>query len=97
MKMSVHCQYKCDNIINMPVQKLYRNGHSIAITIPKDFLDQSGWKIGDKVRIEYYPITKLISIYKPSKKSKYIDPEFFKAYERVLKEHGPALEELAKK
>lgn len=80
----------------MPLQKLYRNGNSIAITIPKDFLSQSGWKAGNKVRIEYYPITKLISIYKPGSKSKYIDPEFFRAYESVLKKHGPALKELAK-
>lgn len=80
----------------MPLQKLYRNGNSIALTIPKDFLSQSGWKAGDKVRIEYYPITKLISIYKPGRKSKHVDPEFFKAYEYVLKKHGPALEELAK-
>ena len=83
-------------MINMPLQKLYRNGNSIAITIPKDFLDQSGWKIGDKVRIEYYPITKLISIYKSGRKPRYVDPEFFKAYENVLKKHGPALEKLAK-
>lgn len=80
----------------MPLQKLYKNGNSVAITIPKDFLNQSGWQEGDKVRVEYYPITKLISIHKPGRKSKHIDPEFFKSFEHVLKKYGPALEELAK-
>lgn len=81
----------------MPMQKLYRNGNSVAITIPKDFLDQSGWRIGDKVRVEYYPITKMVSIHRPGRRSKHVDPDFFRAYEHVLKEHGPALEELAKR
>ena len=45
-------QYIVSTIIIVRVQKLYRNGNSIAVTIPKDYLDQFRWKAGDKVQLE---------------------------------------------
>ena len=45
---SVHCQYN----ICMLTQKLYKNGNSVAVTIPKVHLKELGLRDGSPVEVD---------------------------------------------
>ncbi|MBI3485444.1 AbrB/MazE/SpoVT family DNA-binding domain-containing protein [Candidatus Daviesbacteria bacterium] len=87
----------------MLTQKLYRNGNSIAVTIPKEYLKELSLKEGSEVLVVKDEETQAITISgvknKRSNKSRDISltPKFLKWLEDFNKEYGPALEELAKK
>lgn len=46
--MSVHCQYN----MAMLIQTLYKNGNSVAVTIPRQYLDDLDLKEGSEVVVE---------------------------------------------
>lgn len=80
----------------MLTQKLYRNGNSVAVTIPKDYLKNLDLKEGEEVVLIQEEDTILISKNKKINKSS-ITPEFLSWMESFNKEYGAALKELAKK
>jgi len=77
-------------------QKIIKVGNSAAITIPKEFLDESGLKVGDEIAVEANG--KLKSIYaKPQKMSDQaaLTPEFKEWLDKFTEEYKPILKKLA--
>lgn len=93
---SVLSQY---NVFNMLTQKLYKNGNSVAVTIPKKYLEELKLKEGSEVVVYHDEADDIITI-TPKKKNKIsssISPKFLKWLESFNKEYGPALKALAKR
>lgn len=80
----------------MFTQKLYRNGNSVSITIPKQLLEKHGLKEGSEVIIEEQDADLVIKS-KGSKLAPDIDAEFVKMVEEFADEHDDVLRELAKR
>lgn len=83
----------------MLTQKLYRNGNSVAVTIPKEYLNNLNLKEGSEVMVEQDPEAGIITIArkkKPRVVSK-ISPQFLSWLSSFNKQYGPALKELAKR
>lgn len=80
----------------MFTQKLYRNGNSVSMTIPKQLLEKYGLKEGSEVIIEEKD-TDLIIKSKRSKLAPDIDAKFMKMVEEFADEHDDVLRELAKR
>lgn len=97
--MSVHCQYiKIKMWYNkyMFIQKLYKNGNSVAVTIPKTLLKDLNLKDGSEVVVEKKDDQVVIA----SKKrmlAKDIDPNFVKTVDQFIDAHYDVLEELSKR
>lgn len=93
--MSVHCQY---NICTMYQRKLYKNGNSIAVTMPKEYLKDLNLRDGSEVIVEKNAISQTITI---GKKGKRVDssltPEFYNWLKEFNAKYKNALTELAKK
>ncbi len=83
----------------MLTQKLYRNGNSVAVTIPKEYLEELKLKEGSEVLVYHDEVEDAIRI-TPKRKSKVsssISPKFLEWLESFNKEYGPALKALAKR
>lgn len=93
--MSVQCQYN----IGMLIQKLYKNGNSVAVTIPKEYLKEFNLREGTEVVVEQDAATRTITISPNIDHQAYstVTPKFLKWLEAFNKEYGPALKELAKR
>ena len=95
---SVLCQY---NVSSMLVQKLYKNGNSVAVTIPKELLKELDLRDGTEVVVSKdedqgaIVIEPKRQIQKQTQTS--LTPKFLKWLEDFNKEYGSALKELAKK
>lgn len=79
------------------VQKIIKVGNSAAITIPKEFLAQSGLQVGDEMSIE--TDAKLQLILARSKKkasSPSLTPEFKQWLDKFIDDYRPVLQKLAK-
>lgn len=83
----------------MLTQKLYKNGNSVAVTIPKEYLKNLRLKEGSLVVVEEDPDTQTITISgkKATKATSKITPRFLNWLESFNKQYGPALKELAKR
>jgi len=85
----------------MLVQKLYKNGNSVAVTIPKELLHELNLRDGSEVVVSKDESQNTIVIEPKNKETKQNDssltPKFLKWLEDFNKEYGPALKELAKK
>lgn len=83
----------------MFTQKLYKNGNSVTVTIPKEYLKQLNLKNGSEVIVEQDLEGEIIMISrkKSKKKSSKISPEFLKWLDSFNKKYAPALKELARK
>lgn len=83
----------------MPTQKLYKNGNSIAVTIPKEYLKDLHLDANSEVLLLEDAQSQTITI-TPQKKTmpnSSITPEFLKWLDKFNKQYGPALKELAKR
>ncbi len=89
---SVHCQYN----INMLTQKLYRNGNSVAVTIPKEYLQELNLKEGSLVVVEKHG-NELVVTSKDKVVVSGVDPRFVKIVDEFIVEHRDVLEELSKR
>lgn len=82
------------------LQKVIRVGNSSAVTIPKEFLQQLEWTVGDRVEMQ---ITKkalkiqAVSRKKILRKSSGINRSFAHSVDEFIEKYRPALEELAKR
>lgn len=86
----------------MFTQKLYRTGNSVAVTIPKQLLEQLNLKEGSEVWLEKVTDSNALVIsdkkkIKEAKAKTSITPEFMKWLEGFNKQYGIALKELAKR
>ncbi len=83
----------------MLTQKLYKNGNSVAVTIPKEYLEDLNLKEGSVVVVEKDPDMQTITITpkKATTVSSKITPKFLSWLESFNKQYGPALKELAKR
>ena len=78
----------------MLTQTLYKNGNSVAVTIPRQFLKDLNLKAGAEVVVE-----KKGSVLHISSKAKTlaedVDPQFMKMVNDFVDEHEDVLQELA--
>lgn len=80
----------------MFTQKLYRNGNSVAVTIPKQLLEKLELREGSEVVLENEGKEITLS----SKSTKFapdVDAEFMKMVEDFANKHDDVLRELAKR
>lgn len=80
----------------MLIQKVYRNGNSVAVTIPKEYLDDLKLRPGTPVVVEKKDEGVLITP-KAKKLALDVDSEFAKWVDDFANEHSDVLAELAKK
>ena len=80
-------------------QKLYKNGNSVAVTIPKEYLKQLNLRDGSEVVVEQDPEAGVILISRKNgeKRSSRISPEFLIWLDSFNKKYATALKELARK
>ncbi len=80
------------------IRRLFKTGHSIVLSLPKEVLDDLGIKDGEAVNLELdreqrrviiSPVEKTVAI--PG-----VDKEFARQVEEFIQQYRPALEELAK-
>ena len=76
--------------------KVFKNGNSLAVTIPKKFIDESGFAAGDSLFVHSNPTTKslLITPLENSPQQMYgTDFAFWLA--TIEKKYAPAIRQLA--
>ena len=83
----------------MLTQKLYKNGNSVVVTIPKEYLNDLKLKDGSEVVMEQNMDSGLIIISKKGaqKTDTKISPEFLHWLDSFNKKYAPALRELARR
>ncbi len=83
----------------MYTQKLYKNGNSVAVTIPKELLLKHELRDGSQVVVTEHPDTGDITITRKviGRKKVTLSPKFMKWLEKFNQQYGSALEELARK
>lgn len=83
----------------MLAQKLFKNGNSIVVTIPREYLKELNLRDGSEVLMQQDSDSESIVISKKigKKTSQKITPEFFDWLESFNEKYGPALKELARK
>lgn len=80
----------------MLTQKLYKNGNSIAVTIPKEYLEELQLKEGSEVVVEKQGKGVMVTS-KTTKLAGNVTPEFMKMVEEFMDEHDDVLKELSKR
>ncbi len=85
--------------VHMYKQKLYKNGNSVAVTIPKQYLKESNLRDGTEVHVTRDQDTGAIIVVskRDSKPKQTITPRFLEIVEKVNKQYAHALKELAEK
>lgn len=83
----------------MIIQKVFKTGNSLVITIPRESLAELKLKEGSEVFVDTDPHSQAITILPRAKKThrSAITPEFLKWLESFNKQYGPALKELARR
>ena len=79
------------------MQKVFVNGNSLAVTVPKSFADQLDIKPGTNV--DWEKTDKGLLLYTPQKNAKSpttIDPEVQKLIKEISKKYSQVWQELAK-
>lgn len=92
--MSVHCQYICGIIGIMLTQKLYRNGNSVAVTIPKEYLEELNLRDGSIVVVKTSG-KQLVVAPKNKSVSSTVDQKFAKMVDEFINDHEDVLQELS--
>ena len=84
----------------MFIQKLYKAGNGVVMTVPQRILEAFNLRAGSQVQVDEDYDSGLFVVspkqIKP-KKSSSLNPEFLKWLEGFNKEYGSALKQLAKK
>lgn len=80
----------------MLIQRLYKNGNSVAVTIPKEILEELKLKEGAEVVIKKRGSEVIVSS-KQSALAPDITPKFMKALDNFVQRHHDVLAALAKK
>lgn len=80
------------------IQKIIKVGNSIAVTLPKAIVEETGFTAGDQVEIttSKKPFGVLLQPHKKILREKSgITPEFVRSVDEFIETYRPALEELA--
>lgn len=77
-------------------QKLYKNGNSIAVTIPKQYLNELNLRDGSSIIVKKRGQEIVVTPKKP-KLAREVNVEFAKTVDEFLDEHSDVLKELAKR
>ncbi len=78
-------------------QKIIQVGNSAGVIIPKALLDQLKLEPGSQIIIQQDPNGEAIMITKKGAKASSVNSKFLDILEKVNKEYGLALKELAKR
>lgn len=92
LDMSVLSQYNCI----MLTQTLYKNGNSVAVTIPRQYLDELNLKEGSEVVVEKKG-DELRIVSKTKTLASDVDLKFMKMVDEFVKDHEDVLKALASK
>lgn len=79
----------------MPIQKTYRNGNSVAVTIPKDYLTELNFTSGSTVSVEKKGRTLVITPHR--EKEPVVDAKFMQMVDEFASDHADVLRQLAHK
>jgi len=80
------------------LQKIIKVGNSAAVTIPKSFLKQASFKVGDEVLVETdFQSETLMVRPKAAQEVTPVSKEFISWTKKFIKKYRPMLQELAKK
>ena len=78
------------------IQKIIKVGNSAALTIPREFLQESGLKIGDEMAVAVNSRMKMVLAKPKSEAQKTsLTPEFKEWLDNFIKDYRPVLEKLA--
>lgn len=80
----------------MLTQKLYRSGNSIAVTIPKKYLEQLNLKEGGLVVVKKKG-RELVVTPEAKTVATGVDPKFARMVDEFINEHEDVLQELSQK
>lgn len=80
----------------MYIQKLYKNGNSLAVTIPKQAQKEQDLRDGTKVEVVSTPSGLLINKFGRKGRGA-VKKDFLKLLHKVNEQYGDALKELARK
>ena len=78
----------------MLTQKLYKNGNSVAVTIPKEYLRELDLRDGSQVVVKTRG-KELVVTPKEKKLASGVDQKFAKMVEEFMDEHEDVLQELS--
>jgi putative addiction module antidote len=80
------------------LQKILKVGNSFALTIPKSFINKTGFKAGDEVFVQQEPSSKsLIITTKDQAKKMKLSPDLFSWLNDMEEKYSDAIKDLAKK
>lgn len=80
------------------LQKIIQVGNSLALTIPKNFIDETGFSAGDQVFVKTDPANKTIVVTsKDRAKQVKLKPDLFNWLDKIEEEYGDVIKELANK
>lgn len=90
---SVRRQY---TVSTMLTQKAYKNGNSIAATLPKEYARELGIRDGSEI-VVVKEKGRIIITPKSKKKATGVTPKFMEMVDTFAREHDDVLRELAKR
>ena len=82
----------------MFIQKAYKNGNSVVVTIPKEYLRDLNIRDGSELVVEKDDNTRVLTVTKKKKakgKREGVNKEFKQWWDTFLKENSEILDELA--
>lgn len=78
------------------IQKIIRVGHSAAVTLPKEFLKTSGFRVGQEIALDYNGELGVVVIKsKLQEKNRLLNPEFQDWLEEFTHKNRALLKKLA--
>lgn len=80
----------------MLIQKLYRNGNSVAVTIPKEYLKALNLRDGSLVVVKRHDQAMMI-VPKAKLLAQDVDSKFMKMVDEFISDHQDVLQKLATK
>lgn len=91
------CQYIVSTIwYNYYVGKVFKNGNSLAVTVPKTYAHQLSIRSGTQVEWEQTDKGLLLTTKKAGKKATEIDPEVAKIIKKLSQKYSGVWQDLAK-
>lgn len=88
--MSVHCQY------NIDMRKVFRNGNSLAVTLPRDIARELRIRDGSRITWEKKEHGLLLVTPEKVKKASEIDPEVARLIKKISQKYKGVWQDLAK-
>lgn len=80
-------------------QKIIKVGNSLAITIPKSFIDETGFKAGDLLHVHQEPESKSLVVTTTENAKNMnsgVGPDFFMWLNSIEERYSDAIKDLAK-